>query len=51
MSWPKGAATPGLPCGTPGSRAGKGGMGKDGSGAPKVTQQTRSRAGFEPRVL
>ena len=39
MSWPKGAATPGLPCGTPGSRAGKGGMGKDGSGAPKVTQQ------------
>lgn len=39
MSWPKGAATPGLPCGIPGSQAGKGGMGKDGSGAPKVTQQ------------
>lgn len=39
MSWLKGAATPSLPCGIPGSRAGKDGMGKDGSGAPKVTQQ------------
>lgn len=39
MSWLKGAATPSLPCGIPGSRAGKDGMGKDGSDAPKVTQQ------------
>ena len=39
MSWLKGAATPSLPCGIPGSRAGKDGTGKDGSGAPKVTQQ------------
>lgn len=39
MSCPGGAATSGLPSGIPGSQAGKRGMGKDGSGVPKVTQQ------------
>lgn len=38
MSQPGGTATAGLSC-LPGSRVGRGGTGKQGSGAPKVTEQ------------